>query len=228
MDTDAARVEPRIERSQTGVDYTQNDLKLPRSTFDGCQFVTDWYLNHLLQGNVKVCNIGTGSDTVTAKGAWVNTTPDIHMQVPDGRVVFPMALEVNIDDWSTNQDLELVLAFANSLDTTPGSGTSQTVRNMNNKFLARTGVKIESEVGAITALSGRYQEIWRTNGVFGANPAAGSNEEGGPTRFIYEARHLAPTACIVGPSELTLHVGKTTFEYFARLIFVELLTSPAL
>ena len=177
---------------------------------------------------MKVCNIGTGSDTVTAKGAWVNTTPDIHMQIPDGRVVFPMALEVNIDALADNQDLELVLAFANSLDETPGSGTPQTVLNMNNKFLARTGVTIESEVGSITALSGRYQEIWRTNGTFGANPEAGSNEDGAPTRFIYEARHLAPTACIVGPSELTLHVGKTTFEYFARLVFVELLTSPAL
>ena len=227
MDTDVARVEPRIERSQTGVDYLEGQGP-PRATKDGCQFVTDWYLNHLLQGNVKVCNIGTGTDTVTAKGAWVNTTPDIHMQVPDGRVVFPMVLEVNIDDWSDDQDLELVLAFANSLDTTPSGGTSQSVRNMHNKFLARTGVTIESEITAITALSGRYQEIWRTNGTFGANPAAGSNEEGGPTRFVYEARHIAPAACIVGPSELTLHVGKTTFEYFARLVFVELLTTPAL
>lgn len=218
------RVEPRIERSQTGVEYS-SESALPRATKDGCQFVTDWYLNHLLQGNVKVCNIGTGTATVTAKGAWVNTTPDIHMQIPEGRVVFPMALEVNIDALSDDADLELILAFANSLDTTPTTGTPQAVRNMNNRFLARTGVTIESEVGAITALSGRYQEIWRLNGTLGGDPAEGDSEEGGPTRFTYEARHLAPTACIVGDSELTLHVGKTTFEYFARLVFVELQAS---
>ncbi len=223
-------VEPLVERSQQGVRYVEAVAPV-RSTFDGVQFTADWYINHLLQGNVKMVNIGTGTSVVASAGAYDATKPDVHMQVPSGVTVFPISLELNIDLLIDDQDLEAIFAFANSLDLTPIGGSSQTVYNMRNDMAPGSDVTVESDVTAITspAASGNlYQEIWRVNGTFGANPAEAASEEGGPTRFVYEARHLAPTACIVGDSELTLHIGKTTFEYFARLIFVELLTSPAL
>ena len=218
---ETARVEPRIERSQSGVTYTDKP-SLPRATFDGAQFTTDWYMNHLLQGNVKMCNIGSASDPITSAGAWVNTTPDIHMQIPTGRVVFPVALELNIDLTIDDTDLELVVAFSDSLDTSD-SATAVTVYNMRNDLLARTGIDVgyTSTITAMDATGNKYQELWRAHGVFGATAVAAQNEEGRLDRVSFDARRDDPTACIVGPSELSVHVAKGAFTFFGTLVWIE-------
>ncbi len=221
--TNVRDVEPLIDRSQTGVRYVEATAP-PRGTLDGAQFTADWYLNHLLQGNVKMVNIGTGTSIVASAGAYDATKPDVHMQVPDGVTVFPVSLELNIDLLVDDQDLEAIFAFANSLDVTPTGGTSQTVYNMRNDMAAGSDVTVESDVTAITspATAGNlYQEIWRTNGVFGATPVAAQSEEGQPTRYAYEARNRDAMACVVGPSEITLTIGKGIFNYFATVVWVE-------
>ena len=223
---ETARVEPRIERSQTGVPYTDKPAP-PRATLDGAQFTTDWYMNHLLQGNVKMCNIGSASDPVTSAGAWVNTTPDIHMQIPSGTVVIPVSLELNIDLTIDDTDLELVVAFSNSLDTTD-SATGVTVYNMKNDLPARSNVAV-GYTATITAMSGRYQELWRAHGVFGATAVAAQNEDGRmPDRVSFDARRDDPTACIVGASELSVHVAKGAFTFFGRLVWIELNANKAI
>ncbi|KKN60379.1 hypothetical protein LCGC14_0532130 [marine sediment metagenome] len=221
--TNTRDVEPLVERSQTGVGYRAATAP-PRATFDGVQFTADWYLNHLLQGNVKMVNIGTGTSVVASAGAYDATKPDVHMQVPQGVTVFLVNMELNIDDLVDDQDMEAILAFADSLDTTPTGGTAQTVYNMKNDLAAGSGVTVQSDVTAITSpatAGNRYQEIWRANATLGAAPEAGSSEEGMFTRLAYSARAKDPMACVIGPSEITLTIGKATFNYFSTWIWVE-------
>ena len=230
MPSETRDVEPLVERSQKGVSY-KAAIAPPRATFDGVQYTADWYINHLLQGNVKMCNIGTGTSVVASAGAYDATKPDVHMQVPGGIVVFPINIEINIDLLVDDQDLEMVLAFANSLDTTPTGGTSQTVYNMKNDLVAGSGVTVESDVTAITSpatTGNKYQEFWRGNGTFGATPVAAQNEEGQLTRYAFSARRKDAMPCIVGPSEVTLIIGKGAFNYFSTWVWVELETGEGI
>ena len=221
--TETRDVEPLVERSQTGVGYREATAP-PRATFDGVQYTADWYINHLLQGNVKMCNIGVGTTVVASAGAYDATKPDVHMQIPKGITVFPVNIEINIDDLVDDQDLEMILAFADSLDLTPTGGSGTTIYNMRNDLVAGSGVTIQSDVTAITSpatAGNKYQEFWRGNGTLGAAPEAGSSEEGMFTRFAFSARSKDPMPCIVGPSEATLTIGKGVFNYFSTWVWVE-------
>lgn len=225
-------VDARVERSQSGVRYTGKAVQAPpRSTLDGVQYTADWYLNHLLQGNVKVVNVGTGTTPITSAGAWVATTPDVHMQIPSGTVIFPVSIDINIDLRIDDTNMELVAAFADSLDTTPTGGTAQTIYNMKNDLAALSACTVQSDVTAITAMNtagNKYVEFWRNNGTFGATPVAAQSEEGAMDSYRYDGRHKHAMPCIVGPSEMSLHVAKGTFTYFATIVWVELSTNVGL
>lgn len=211
-----------VESNEAAPDSKGDGIKrLARATKEGDVFTADWLIGQFMAGNLYTVNVGTVTTPIASAGALDVTKPDVHMQVPSGVLVYPIAIDVNIDLRIDDQDLEIVASTSNGVDSTPTGGTSQTVVNRNMAFSNQSGVTVQSDVTAITSpvTDRTYLEFWRVNGTYGATPVALQSEEGGPDHFHWDYRENGLVSLVNG-GELSIIIGKATINYFATLTFV--------
>lgn len=217
-------VDIRVESQEADPSRKADGTMRPaRATADGSLFVADWLMAHLLDGRLFSVNVGTGTTPVASAGAWVATTPDLHLQIPTNVEIIPVSLSVSIDSLVDDQDLEIVAATSNGRDASPTGGTTQTILNRNQTHSRGSRCIAQSDVTAITTpVTDRdYFEFWRQMATLGAAPVAAQSEEGQPTTFKWS--YVDGPLAATGAAELLLWVaGGATFNYFATLTWVEL------
>ncbi len=210
--------ETQVGRKSDGV------IRPIRTTADGSIFTAPWVVGHLLDGRIFSVNAGTVTSAITSAGVVAATTPDVYMRIPQGTKIIPLHVNVSLDALTDDQDLEIVAAVSNRLDTTPTGPSSLTVINRQMGHSNGSLVLADSDVSAVDdmAASGfQYLEFFRVLAEYGAKPVAAQNEQGQALSFNWYADEDVPLS-VKGPASLAIFVGKASRDFFATITWVEL------
>lgn len=125
---------------------------------DGTVFTADWLARMAFEGRMLTINAGTGTAPITSAGAYVNTTPDLDVNVPAGVCAIPVNIQIGIEAYGTTALFEAVAAVGQGGVATPTS--VDTVTLVNNR-IDKTG-----EVFGITAGATGTGATYMTTGVY--------------------------------------------------------------
>ncbi len=195
----------------------------PRGTRDGAMFTADWLTALTLEGRVFGMNgasggIGYGSSPITFEGVYAATSVDIGLDVPDGTVVIPISIEVNLQ--TTGGSLFEVFALASrTLQATSGATAGTIVPFRTDAPVATncTGYITDGDVTATDPNTTGSYEFWRSG--YPSDPDVALNPN---PRYSWSAINDGVGPVIVGPGSLALYVSGTSGVGFATVIWAEL------
>uniref|UniRef100_A0A6M3L351 Uncharacterized protein n=1 Tax=viral metagenome TaxID=1070528 RepID=A0A6M3L351_9ZZZZ len=93
---------------------TTNEFK-DAEGIKGAQITLDWVQAQVFKGNVYHAYLGTATTPVTLDAAWANTDPDISIDVPNGRLIIPLRINVIMEAYGTTALFETMCLCSRTL-----------------------------------------------------------------------------------------------------------------
>ena len=141
---------------------------------DGTPFSAPWLQKLAMDGRMFVANAGTGTAPITGAGAYVNTTPDLDMSVPAGRVVVPIYLTVQFETYGTSLLNEIVAAIGWGGVIAPTSATAVVPVATNPAKSQGSSATIVSDGTGATYMTSNVYEFWRHGQAFSITKTSAS------------------------------------------------------
>ncbi len=193
------------------------DMRL-QSTKDGALYTADYIFGAALEGRLHNASVGTASTVATFLATWVESKPQLNIDVPAGVTIIPTRIQVYLEA----QAGALTEIFATTGTNAIGAGTSTAVTPLS----ARTDRPIASActVNSLYSVAGTTQtgqlEFWHT----GYNFADATTHPG--KFFEYDWKNNPQI--IVGVGSLAIYIdanGNTAPTGFIRANWIELPTT---
>ena len=147
-------------RQNTYNDWGEGQDRQARSNRRGELVVANNLDQFISDGRVFTINIGTGTAPATFAGAYVATTPDAYIYVPNGTTIIPLAIRVMYEAVGTESTMEIVATASVTGDSSAG-GTALTAYPMRLDN-PRTSACTATAAGTVTSPnSGTFFDFWR-------------------------------------------------------------------
>lgn len=189
-----------------------------QATKDGALYIADYVLGAALEGRLHNASVGTASTVATFLATWVESKPQLNIDVPAAVTIIPTRIQV----WLEAQAGALTEVFATTGTNNIGVGTSTAVTPLS----TRTDRPLASActVSSLYSVAGTTQtgqlEFWHT----GYNFADATTHPG--KFFEYDWR--TNPQIIVGLGSLAIYIdanGNTAPTGFIRAEWIELPTA---
>ena len=141
---------------------------------DGTPYTAQWLQKLSQDGRMYVANAGTGTAPITGAGAYVNTTPDLDMSVPQGVWVVPIFIAIQFETFGTSLLNEVVAAIGWGGVIAPTSATAVTPVSTNPAFSPGSRATIVSDGTGATYMSSNVYEFWRSGAQFSISKTSAS------------------------------------------------------
>jgi hypothetical protein len=82
---------------------------------DGALITADWVQSQVFKGNVYHAYVGNATTPVTLDASWANTDPDWSLDVPNGRLVIPLRINVIMEAYGTTALFETMCLCSKTL-----------------------------------------------------------------------------------------------------------------
>ncbi len=168
-------------------------------------------------GKVFVAHAGTLTAPLAGNDAYVITTPDLNVDVPDGTSIKPLFLQVHYETVGTTLLLETFASISSTLGAQSG-GNSVTAASLRNRGGGSSNCAITS-AATTTAQSGTTFEFFRGGYQLAEDMAA--TEDWETRTFKWTAGKNGPAPLVIGDASIAIWAASETTTCFITLVWVE-------
>jgi hypothetical protein len=166
-----------------------------------------------------MANLGTATTPVVSTGAFVATTPDIHILVPSSVVAIPIAVSVKYEAIGTESEMEVV-ALASSIAAV-ATGTALTVQNLRMDAPIASLCTAFGEATVATGYSGNFAEFWRRGHNLADTPATTENDRHEHV-YHWNIGDAGYAPVVAGGGSLAVWAASQAASGFYSIVWIEL------